>query len=133
MTGPRIEEFYLGEPDLEAYYTEFPCSAMAIQPHLSNAWKRARVLEAHGYYRRPPRAGRKACFANFSPEEIDPISVRAVRSEVDRMQPEWVEEVRDATRLFNRADLIAGWCELPPQVVVAILENMKARGELSEG
>lgn len=133
MEGPLIEEFFLGEPDLEAYYTEFPFSAMAIQPDLSNDTKRARELEAHGYYRRPPRSGRKLCFAPRDPYDFDATAINAVRSVVDDLQPSWVEEVREATRISNDTRWIAAWCELSPNVVVAIIENLKARGEMPEG
>ena len=133
MEGPRIEEFYLGEPDLGAYYTEFPVSAMAIQPDLQNITREARELEAHGYHRRPPRSGRKFCFAPRDPYDFDEVAVNALRSVVDDLQPSWVEEVREATRISNDTRWIAAWCELSPNVVVAIIENLKARGELPEG
>lgn len=133
MEGPLIEEFYLGEPDLEAYYTEFPVSAMAIQPDLQNTTREARELEAHGYYRRPPRSGRKFCFAPRHAYDFDDVAIGALRSVVDDLQPSWVEEVREATRISNDTRWIAAWCELSPNVVVAIIENLKARGELPEG
>ena len=131
--GPRIEEWDLGSNHVEAYYTEYPYSAMAIQPDLRNSTKQARELEAHGYYRRPPRSGRKFCFAPRHAHDFDDVAIGALRSVVDDLQPSWVEEVKDATRMSNDVRWIAAWCELSPNVVVAIIENLKARGELPGG
>ncbi len=130
----EIDEFLFSNPELEAAYTEHPWPAgMAIKKGLRHSSHRAREVEAHGHYRRPPLTGRKFCYACKSLEEVDLVSVNAIRRAVDEMEPAWVEAVRDAARMFNQPDLIAGWCELDLQVVVAILMNLEARGELPEG
>jgi hypothetical protein len=135
VEGPRIEEFYLGEPNLEAYYTEFPYSAMAVQPGLSYATKRARALEAHGYYQRPPLGGRKACFACQSFDTFDEGSVRATQLVVDELAPDIVECVKDAYRASEYGDAfwIAWDCDEHPYTVIAALRNLEARGELAGG
>lgn len=133
MEGPRIEEFYLGEPDLEAYYTEFPYSAMAIQPGLPNATKRCRALEAHGHYRKPPPGGRKACFVLRSFEELDEVSIRATERVVeDLVSDVEVAEIREAYRASEYGDAywIAFYTEIHLHVVIAVLRWLEARGEL---
>lgn len=133
----EIDEYPFDNPALEAAYTEHPRPAgMAIRPGMRHSSRRARELEGHGLYRRPPLTGRKLCYACGSLEEVDLVSVNAVRRTVDEMEPAWVEAVKDATRMFNTPDLIKGWLEdewgLDLQVVVAILMNLDARGELPE-
>lgn len=134
----QIDDFDFVTPCLDAAYTEHTDPAgMAIRRDLRRSSKRAREVEAHGHYKRPPLSGRKLCYACGSLEEVDLVSVNAVRRTVDEMEPAWVEAVKDATRMFNTPDLIKGWLEdewgLDLQVVVAILMNLEARGELPEG
>lgn len=131
----EIDDYPFDNPDLEAAYTEHPRPAgMAIRGDLSPSSRRAREVEAHGHYRRPPLTGRKLCYACGSLERVDLVSVNAVRRVVDEMEPSWVGAVKDATRLFNSPELIKGWLQeewgLDLQVIVAILMNLDARGEL---
>lgn len=133
MTGPRIEEFFLGEPNLEAYYTEYPCSAMALQPDLPTATKRSRELEAHGYYVRPPRGGSRPCFALQHFDGIDEISVSAtMRGVRQKATPEEVAAVKESYRAseFGDAWWIAWDCRMHPYMVMAILRHLSSRGEL---
>ncbi len=137
MNYLEIDEYAFANPDLEAAYTEHPHPAgMAIRHGLRQSSRRARELEAHGLYRKPPLTGRKLCYACGSLEEVDLVSVNAVRRTVDEMEPAWVEAVKDAARMFNQPDLIKGWLEdewgLDLQVVVAILMNLEARNELPD-
>ena len=127
----EIDEFAFTNPDLEAAYTEYPQPAgMAIRKDLPHDSKRAREIEAHGHYKKPPLTGRKLCYACGSLEQIDLASVNAVRRVVDEMEPGWVLAVKDAVQIFNQPELIAAWCELDLQVVVAILMNLDMRDEL---
>lgn len=105
---------------------------MAIQTGLPHASERAREIEGHGYDRRPPRAGRKFCLAAYSEEHVDWGTVRALRPVIEGMEPEWVVSVKDACRISGNERVIAAWCELPLQAVVAILLNLEAQGELPE-
>ena len=84
-----------------------------------------------GYTRRPPKDGRKFCFEPRWEHDFDPAAVEAIRSVIDDLRPSWVSEVKEATKLSNRPRWIADWCELSEQVVVAIILNLRARGELS--
>lgn len=133
MEGPRIEEFYLGEPDLEAYYTEYPCSAMAIQPSLPDATKRARELEAHGYHRRPPRDGRRACFALRSLSELDEVSIAATsRALPDHVSEGEIRTIRETYRATEYGDAywVAFYTEIHLHVVIAVLRYLDSCGEL---
>ena len=64
--------------------------------------------------------------------DLDPNAILAIRSVIEDLRPGWVEEVRDACRIANHPRVIAAWCDLSVAVVVAIIENLKARGELPE-
>lgn len=129
-----IREHEFPGNDLEAYYTEHPHPAtLAVQRGLPHHARRAREVEGYGYYRRPPKGGRKFCFRPRWEHDFDPNALEAIRGVVEDLQPGWVEEVKEAARMSNRPRWIADWCELSEQVVVAILMNLKARGELAEG
>jgi hypothetical protein len=132
VKGPRIEEFPLGEYDLEAYYTEHPIAAMAIQPRLPTATKRTRALEAHGYYRKPPIGGRRYCFVLDSFERLDEVSIGATRRVIDEMAPGIVEEVKRSYEASELGDAfwIAWDCDEHPYTVIAALRNLEERGEL---
>lgn len=133
--GLRIEPHDLGGNGLEAYYTEHPGPAvLAVQPGLPNHIREAREVEGLGYYsRKPPRGGRKFCFAPRWEHDLDHAAMDAIRSIVEDVRPEWVEEVREAARISNSTRVIAAWCELSENVVVAILLMLVQRGELSDG
>lgn len=132
--GPRIKTRDLGGHPVEGFYTEFAdVPTMAIQSGLPPAHKRARELEGHGYYLKPPTWGRKCCFAAPDEEYVDYGTIRALRRVVEDMEPSWVEAVEDACKMFNEPRLIAGWCELPMQVVLAVLAVLEVQGKLPAG
>lgn len=47
------------------------------------------------------------------------------------MEPAWIEAVKDACRVSNNTRVIAAWCELPVQVVLAVLALLEAKGEIT--
>jgi len=55
------------------------------------------------------------------------MSNRASRSRLS--EPTWAEAVKNA-KIGNEPRVIAAWCELPLQVVVAVFVILEARGEL---
>jgi hypothetical protein len=55
------------------------------------------------------------------------MSNRASRSGLS--EPTWTEAVKNA-KIGNEPRVIAAWCELPLQVVVAVFVILEARGEL---
>lgn len=140
MTDLKIDEFPFRNPLLDGAFIDGEWrsngkpSVMVLRPDLPPHARRAREIEAHGHDKKPPITGRKFCYVCPSIEDLDYMSVSAVRRVVDHMAPEWVEAVSDATRLFNRADMIQGWLEgifdIELQVIEAILLNLEARGEL---
>lgn len=131
--APLVEEFFLGEPDLEAYYTTQPYSAMAIQPDMPEATKRARYVEAHGYHLKPPSDGERECYVVSSFDHLDEISLAATRRGLERcVTEEEVEEVRDA---YAESDLGDAWwvawrCRQHVHLVVAILDHLHSLGQL---
>ena len=132
---PRIEEFYLGEPNLEAYYTDTPCSAMAIQPDAPQAAKRARELEAYGYHRKPPLGGRRALFVDPQLDDLDEISIAATRRGVEMQATAGeMQEIKKSYRASEHGDAlwIAFDTETHLHTVVAVLRILQERGELEE-
>ena len=129
--GLQIKNRDLGGHPVEAFYTEFADEpTMAVQAGLSHTRRRARELEGHGYYLKPPLWGRKLCFAASVEEHVDYGTVRALQRVVEDMEPSWVSAVKDACRIANDPRVIAAWCELPLQIVVAALARLEACGEL---
>lgn len=131
--GPLIEDYYLGEKDLEAYYYQRPYPAMAMQFDLSEVTKRARELEAHGYYRKPPMAGDRACFAAGSLDTIDEISVMATKRGLEgNISKDEVDNIVDAYVASEFADpwWIGFECRQHVHTVVAVLRYLESRGEL---
>ncbi len=127
----KIKTRDLGGHPVEGFYTEFADEpTMAIQAGLSHTRKRARELEGHGYYLRPPMWGRKCCFAACDEHQVDYGTVRALRRVIEDMEPSWIAAVKDACRMFNEPRLIADWCEIPIQAVLASLALLEARGEV---
>lgn len=131
----QIVDFHLGGHPVEAYYYTdgVKVSGVAIQPDLPPFAKRGRIVEAEAYHKRkPPVGGRKFCMSCEDVAQLDRGAVNALRSIIDDHKPGWVYEVKDASRISNDPRVIAAWCELSLQVVVAILENLQARGELED-
>ncbi len=143
-----IEERDLGESlpgcHLEAFvgawrWAGFSVVAMAVQPDLTPARKRARELEAHGYYRRSHAflrklfAGRKQSFADglglfgetrsWSPPAY---TVAAITSVVAEMEPAWVTAVREARRYADDLRVVAAWCALPLPAVMGCERVLRA-------
>jgi hypothetical protein len=131
-------------PELEAVYSDFPePGGLAVQPHLSAADKRARELEAHGYYLWTPRLlrgffgpvrGKMAedrffMYRAEAPDDVPAPTIRAVRCVIEEMEPPWVEAVAEARHYADDARVIAAWCEIPVQAVLAALDVLRRREE----
>jgi len=133
-SGPLVEEFYLGEPNLEAFYTAEPISAMALQPFLSPAARRARCVEAHGYHRKPPISGERECYVADSFDGLDEISIAATRRGIKGTVTEAeMEEIRTAYRESEIPDAwwIAWRCEQHVHLVIAVLRHLHSLGKLN--
>ena len=143
----EVEEWDLGESApgcrLEAYVgawrrADLSVVAMGIQPDLPPVRKRAREIEAHGYYRRSHGflrklfAGRRQSYAgglglfgetsSWSPPAY---SVAAIAAVVAEMEPEWVAAVAEARRFADDARLIAAWCEIPLHAALGCLSAIQ--------
>lgn len=130
----RIRRRRLGGNGAEAYYTEHPRPAvLALEPGIHATAAKARVVEAEGYVRkRPPKGGRRFCFTPRHAYDFDSTAINAIRSVIDEIRPSWVSEVKEACRISNDPRWIAAYCEMSPQLVIAILLNLDARDELPE-
>jgi hypothetical protein len=130
----RVVEHDVG-PGVDGYFFadhEGQIAAVAINPNLPEIIKEGCETQARGYNGpRPPKGGRKYLVEEEEAYDLDPNAVLAIRSVIEDLKPEWVEDVKEACRMFNHPRYISAWCDgLSIAVVVAIIENLKARGEI---
>lgn len=152
-TGMRqlfIEDRDLGDSApgcrLEAYvgawrHHGIDCVAMCLQPYLTPVERRAREVEAHGYYRRyhgflrSVFRGRKQSDGDghgvflFSPHRSwkpPAYTVGAIAATVREMEPEWVAAVAEARRYADDLGVVAAWCELPLHAVMGCVRALGA-------
>ncbi len=132
--GLRTKKRNLGGHGARAYYTEHPRPAlMALEHGLSPAEEEALLVEGEGYYRkRPPKGGRRFSFEPRTPYDFDPTAVEAMRSVIDELRPEWVEQVRDACRISADPYWLGAYLDMSPCAVYAIVKNFIQRGELPQ-
>ena len=102
---------------------------------LPEASRRARELEAHGYFRWLPRPVREGLSKSLrenpdrgfffyryeAPHEVHVGTLWAIRSVIEEMEPSWVEAVSEARRYADDPRVMAAWCGLPLQAVMAAL------------
>lgn len=121
---------------LPGAYTEFVVDAppgLLLSCDLSYEEQAALEVEAKCYQVRGPRALRKFCYAPRSLEEMDRERIRALRRCIEEEKPDWVDQIRFALRIEeNDTYKIIAYSGVPPYPAVAIIENLKARGELPE-
>ncbi len=129
----EVRERNLGDDQAEAFYTEYPEPALLVlQPHLTPATREAREYEGHGYYRKPPKGGRRVCYALSSLDSIDDQAIRAVGRVVDMVPPSDVEEIRAAYFASENGDAywVAFYTEIHLHVVIAVLRHLRAFGRI---
>ncbi|MDP8944229.1 MAG: hypothetical protein M3N16_08945 [Actinomycetota bacterium] len=130
----RVVEWGFRNKRLEGYIArDFEPSVLAVQEDLSVEARRARELEARGYEERPLafKWDEKFCFVAANVLEVDPDAVRALRPSIERDEPGWVESVKHQWPAYRpNIESTAYWAGVPLQATVAILFNMKERGEL---
>ena len=134
----EVRDYDLGGNHLEAYYFELEyLRAMAVDtqhPERRRLWE----LVAHGLEHVPHTTrlliGRTApgtagfyFFAAAEERDAEPLAVRAVAEVIAEMEPEWVQAVEDARGLADSPDVLAAWCELPIEAVLAIIGNWRTR------
>lgn len=130
---PLVEEFFLGELNLEAVYFVWPCSAMAIQPDIPDAAKLARRAEAHGYHLKPPSTGERECYVVDSFDGLDEVSLAATKRGLLACITD--EEIADIRAAYEESEKPDEWwislqCQQHLHVVIAVLEYLEAIGEL---
>src|SRR3954464_906161 len=120
---------------LPGAYTEFVDGvppALLVSIDLPYEDREALEAEAECYLIRGPRAKRKFCYAPRSMEEMNYERVRALRRGIEQKRPDWVERISLALRIDdNDIYKIIAYSGVPPYPAVAILVNMKERGELA--
>lgn len=137
-----FDRYNFSNPELEAFYSEFDePGVLVVQPWLSDAARRARELEARGYYLWTARLlrgffgpvlGKMAEARSFMyradrPEDVPPHTVRAIRCVIREEEPGWVEAVAEARRYADDLRVMAAWCEIPIQAVLASLDVLAMR------
>lgn len=110
---------------------------MAIEPSVEAERRRLWELAAHDIERVPDMTRRLigrsyspgGCYFFWAADEskADPLAVRAVAEVVSEMEPDWVQAVEDARKLADSPDVLAAWCELPIEAVLAVLGDWRTR------
>ena len=70
------------------------------------------------------------CYLAANAGEMDPDSVRALRPDIEREEPVWAEAVRRGWELHRDVERVSLETRVPLQAVIAILKNLRERGEL---
>jgi hypothetical protein len=61
---------------------------------------------------------------------VDPDSVRALKPDIEREEPLWAEAVRRRWELYRVVERVSLETRVLLQAVIAILENLRERGDL---
>ncbi len=135
---PEIEtDCDLGDGWVEGFfYMDDIAAYLALQTGIPEVTIRARIIEAHGYCRRPPKGGQKVMCLDGRLYEVDAQAVRAMQRvifdfvttrEVDAIVGAYLaEENGDA----YRAATIYLDNEIHPYVVIAVLTTLRDEGRL---
>ena len=67
------------------------------------------------------------CLATSDPVRVPAAILLAIRSVVEEMEPGWVAVVDGARRYADDPRVLAAWCEMPVQAVMACLEILRER------
>lgn len=129
----RIYDWRFRDRRLEALYVEDPEPAgVALREDLSPEARRARELEVQGYYSSPLSFGRRyrSCYLAAKAGEVDPESVCALRLDIECEEPLWAEAVRRGWELYRDVERVSLETRVPLQAVIAILANLRERGDL---
>lgn len=131
---PEVDRYDFHNELLRGLYTEFPegdRAALAVRSEAAAEELEALELEALSYATvRQPRGGRMFCYAPESMEEMDGTRLKAYRRVIESLRPDWAERVRFATLMDNDTYTIVHLSGVPPYPAVAILMNLRDRGEL---
>lgn len=120
---------------VDSVYTEHTDPTfLALQPHLPNHIKAARIIQAHGHNRHyPPKGGRKVNQHYQRCKTLDEIAIRAICSAVnDFILASEVDSIIKTYKAEENGDAfnVAGHLEFHPYIVIAVLRNLKREGRL---
>ncbi len=131
---PYVEHRDLGGDYVEGRFRINRIAArLALQTGLPYETVRARIIEAYGYCRRPPKTGRKTILMQHHPDRIDELAIAAMRRVVDDFVS--AAEVRAIRLSYLASDCgdaywVAWDLQTHPYVVIAVLRNLEAEGRL---
>lgn len=124
----------IGVEELDAMYTEHPSpAAMALSADLSYQEMEALELEGECLLETGVASrwgGRVLCFRPESYQKMSRRRIMALKKTIESKRPEWVEAIKEAARASNDIYVVIGLSGVNPYPGVAILENLKERGEL---
>lgn len=131
---PEIEHCDLGGDYVEGYFSISSFAAfLSLQTGLPYETVEARIIEAHGYCRRPPKSGSKVILMQRHPDEIDNQAILAMRRVVDDfVTAEGVRAIKTSYLAAEHGDAywVAWDLDIHPYFAIAILDNLEERGEL---
>lgn len=134
---PEIEHRDLGGGWVEGLFLINEVSAhLALQSGIPDATVRARIIEAFGYCKRPPKSGEKVICMDGRLYTVDDQAIRAMQrvifdfvsaAEVEEIVKGYLSEPYGDT--YNVAyDLLSG--DVHPYVVISVLNNLRDEGRL---
>lgn len=131
---PEIEHCDLGGHYVEALFSMGEMAAyLALQTGLPYETIHARIIEAHGYCRRPPKTGCKVLLMQRHPDRIDHQAIQAMRRVIDDfLNSHDIKAIKTSFLASEYGDAywVAWDLDLHPYVVIAALDNLQERGEL---
>ena len=129
--GPEVWERDLGGNVLHAYMRRHgERQVIVVDPGLPEAYKRSREIENLSDWLRPAKRDRRLCFSARNVEDLDPVSVHAIKRLIFDLEPAWVECVRGVCAYADDLETIADECGLEEHAVAAIVSGLIEVGEL---
>lgn len=131
---PEIEYCNFGGGYVEGYFSISDVAAfLSLQTGLPQQTIEARIIEACGYCRRPPKSGSKIILMQRHPDQIDQQAILAMRHVIDDFLT--AEQARDIKVSYLASEHGDAWwiawdLQTHPYIVIAALDNMNQRGEL---
>jgi hypothetical protein len=131
----EVDEIDIDCPEIDGLFTNKVDPAfVGLRRRLPDAVRACRIIEAHGYMRRPPKGGRKVYWSlKKLRRRLDEVSIKAIRTvifdfitayEVDFIELGYLAEPHGDA--FN----IAEDSDIHPYIVIAVLRNLKEEGRL---
>lgn len=131
----EVDEIDIDCPEIDGLFTnKLDPAFVGLRRRLPHAVRACRIIEAHGYMRKPPKGGRKVCWSlKKLRHRIDEVSIKAIRTvifdfisalEVDSIMVSYVAEPHGDA--FNIAEDL----EIHPYIVIAVLRNLEAERRL---